>query len=342
MTPRLLSLIAALLALALSANTALGQSSIELRSTAKVIPGTPITLSQIAVLAGPEAEALADVTISAPANGQKGITIQDVRRALDDHGKINWGRLTLRGSRCSVNINEPSKKAIASAKAVEAIAKPVDPNSIRAAVSERICRIVQTDPANIRLTYAPEDDEFLSAPLKGRTLELKPTASSDKLPLSLTVYEKDRIVGTRNIRVGVLVRKTVVISAAAKSRGETINRDDVTTDEQWIGPNLKPASPDQVMGAAAQNKIATGQIINVSDVAPANIVNKGEIVSISCVSGSVMLSTKARALSAGRVGEVIPFQALDDKRIFQARMNARGRAVVTAEASTPQNSENNP
>lgn len=341
MTPRLLSLIAALLALALSANAARGQSSIELRATAKVIPGTPITLAQIATLTGPEAEALADVSISAPANGQKGITIQDVRRALDDHGKINWGRLTLRGSRCAVSTNEPATKAIASAKAVEPAAKPVDPNSIRAAVSERICRIVQTDPANIRLTYAPEDDEFLSAPLTGRTLELKPTASGDKLPLSLTVYEKDRIVGSRNIRVGVLVRKTVVIAAAAKSRGETVNRDDVTTDEQWIGPNLKPASPDQVFGAAAQNKIATGQIINVSDVAPATIVNKGEIVAISCVSGSVVLTTKARAMSAGRVGEVIPFQALDDKRTFQARMNARGRAVVTADGS-PQNSENNP
>lgn len=349
MISRRLRLIASLVVLVASAKSALAQSVIELRSNAKVASGTPITLSQVAILTGSDAEAFGGVAISTPANGQKAITIQDVRRALDGQGRVNWGRIMLRGSRCSILMAEVSAtKTIAAQKAKEPQAKPVDPNSVRAAVSERIGRMVQAEPANLRLSFSPEDDEFLNATLTGRTLELKPTASSDKLPMALTIYEKDRIVGSRNVRVGVLVRKTVVIAAVSKSRGETIDRDDVTADEQWVGPNVKAAPPDQVIGSAAQGKIATGQIIGISDVAPAIIVTKGEQVAISCVSGSIVLTTKARAMASGRIGEVIQFQALDDKRTFFARMNGRGRAVVTVEAaplpiaSTLNSPENNP
>lgn len=339
MNSRLLSLIVSLVALLASADFARSQSTIELRSTVKAATDAPITLATVAILSGSDAETLGNIELAGPAggSGQRVITVQDVRRAIDEHGKVNWGRIMLRGSRCTVLTAAPPAKSVSAAKKAELPPKPVDPNSVRAAVSERICRIVQAEPANLRLSYAPEDDEFLNESLIGRTLEIKPTASSDKLPLALTIYEKDRVVGSRSIRVGVLVSKTVVIAATAKTRGDTIDRNDVTTDEQWIGPNVKAASPEQVIGAAAQNKIATGQIIGVTDVAPAVIVAKGEQVSVSCISGSVVLTTKARAMSSGRIGEVIQFQALDDKRTFPARMSGRGRAVVAVESPSETN-----
>lgn len=322
-----------MIAMVLVSRVAVGQSTIELRSSARAVSGSRITLGQVATLSGPEASALADVTVVPAGPGQpRRVTTAQVRAAIDAHGTVNWGRISLRGATCHFTWPAPEAQLAQKPAAVQAVLSEAA-DSVRKAVADRISRLVQAEPANLRLSFDADDAEILNLSTTGRTLEVKPTAASDKLPLALTLYEGDRIVATRSIRVGVLVKRTVVIAAAAKSRGDTIAAADVTIDEQWVGPNLKAAAPDAVIGAATQGRIATGQIIGVGDVAAATIVAKGEQVSVSCVSGSIVLTTKARAMSAGRVGDVIQFQGLEDKRTFTARMSARGRAVVTAASS---------
>jgi flagella basal body P-ring formation protein FlgA len=318
---------------------AVAQSTIELRSSAKVAPNAAVVLSQIATLNGSDADALADVSIL-PGGSARGanVTIREVRRALDSQGMINWGRVTLRGSVCTL---------VAPVEAVKPVARRTmthspltdKPDSVQRAVSDRVSHLIQAVSADLRLSFDPDDADILNLSTTGRTLEIKPTAASDKLPLAITLYEGDRIVESKSIRVGVLVRRKVAIAAAAKSRGATIEQADVTIDEQWVGPNLKPAGPDAVIGAAAQGRISVGQIIGLGDVAPAMIVAKGEQVSVSCVSGSIVLTTKARAMLAGRVGDVIQFQGLEDKRTFAARMSGRGRAVVAAAPTDGKNPE---
>lgn len=309
-----------------------GQAMIEMKSAARIAPGSAVTLADVATLSGDEAIALAHIEVSPATPAPSRLTIAQLRRRLGEEEGINWGRITLRGSTCSVHVMDSTPKSAAPEARSSGPAAP-DHNSVRQAVSERIARIIQADAQDLRLTFEAMDDEILNQTTTGRTLEIKPTASSDRLPLALTLYEGDRIVASKSIRVGVLVRRTVVIAAASKSRGETIAESDVTIDQQWVGPNLKAAPPEEVIGAAAQGRIATGQVILSGSIAAPVIVNKGETVSVACVSGSIVLTTKARALSSARVGDVIQFQGLEDKRTFTARMSGRGRAVVTVETS---------
>ncbi|MBX3378199.1 MAG: flagellar basal body P-ring formation protein FlgA [Phycisphaeraceae bacterium] len=320
------------LAAVLLVASARGQGLIEMKSVARVAPGSPVTLADVATLSGDEAIALAHVEVLPATPAPSRLTIAQLRRRLGEERGVNWGRITLRGSTCTVQALDPAPKSAAPTARVGTPAVP-DPNSVRQAVSDRIARILQADAQDLRLTFDAADDEFLNQTTTGRTLEIKPTASSDRLPLALTLYEGDRIVASKSIRVGVLVRRNVVIAAASKSRGETIAESDVTIDEQWVGPNVKAATPEEVIGAAAQGRIAAGQVILSGSIAAPMVVNKGEIVSVSCVSGTVVLTTKARALASARVGDVIQFQGLDDKRTFTARMSGRGRAVVVVETS---------
>jgi flagella basal body P-ring formation protein FlgA len=324
-------------AVMLGARVSLAQSIIELRSSARVEAGAAVSLAQIATLHGADATALGEVVIAEKGSSRAAkVTVQDVRRILE-MGKVNWGRVTLRGSVCTLVAPAPVK--VAAPPVVNAAVLSEDPNSVKRAVADRISRLVQADAESVRLAFDNDDADILNLPTSGRTLEVKPTAASDKLPLALTLYEGDRIVASKSIRVGVLVKRSVVIAAAAKSRGETIAQGDVTIDEQWVGPNVKAATPESVIGASAQGRIGTGQIIRLGDVAPAMIVAKGEQVTVSCVSGSVVLTTKARAMSGGRVGDVIQFQGLEDKRTFAARMSGKGRAVVIAGAGDGTGSE---
>lgn len=310
-----------------AAPLARGQSTIELRPSAHIPPGTPLTLALVARLDGADAVALAGVPLPSSTGGS--LSIEDVHRAIDASGRVNWGRITLRGATCNLLGPAPEPKSPTPAPVAPV---PSDPNSVRAAVESQMARVLRVSTDDLQLSFAPEDGEFLSTRTAGRTVEIHPTAMADKMPLRIAVYESDRIIGgERTIRVGVRVRREVLVAMVAKRRGEIIAPEDYSTESRWISPVARPATPDQIAGSAIRGRVNAGEIIDADDVAPAVAVNKGDIVAIRCVSGGVVLATRARAVTAGRDGDVIEFQALDSKRRFFARMDGRGRAVVAAD-----------
>jgi flagella basal body P-ring formation protein FlgA len=187
----------------------------------------------------------------------------------------------------------------------------------------------------VRIAFAPEDNDFLSLPTTGRIAEVKTTAASERLPLAVTLYEGERIIASRTIRVAVTVRRQVPLAASAKRKGDTLEKDDLNVEEQWLPLGSTPAQPDQLIGAVLRSRLNPGQAISTDDVAPPIVANKGDQVTVHCISGGVVVTTRARAMSAAHDGDVIEFEALDSKRRFTARMNGRGRAVV----STPDSPE---
>jgi flagella basal body P-ring formation protein FlgA len=289
-----------------------------------------LTLGQIARLDGPDAQALSGLAIEHKARGS--VTVDEVRRALDAGGKINWGRITLRGGACELLDPLPRESAAPEpAPARTPDPAPVGADTLQAAIETRMAQILGVAPADLRLTFAPEDAETLRMSTSGRTVEVRPTAMADRIPLRVAVYERDRMVGgERTLRVGVRVKRDVLIASAPRNRGEVLGPGDYTTDSQWLAPTVRPATADQVPGAAAKGRITPGQVIETDDVAPALVVGKGEVVSIRCISGGVVVATRARALGPGRDGEVVEFQAMDSKRRFFGRMDGRGRAVLSA------------
>lgn len=330
MTRRLLSI----LALLLLAPAALAQSTIELRPSARVAPGETATLEQVATLDGPEAVALADMPVAAP--GQASVSLDEVRKALDAKTRVNWGRITLRGSSCSL-ASGPARAPHnhVQIKIVEPAPVRVEPGTVRAAVVARISQILQAAEDDLKLAFNPEDDQILNLPTAGRTLEIRPIGGSDRIPLAIALYEHDRTIASRTIRVGVQVRRQVPVATAAQRRGDTIDAGEYTTEARWLPPTATPATAEQLAGAAVQGRVAAGQPVMAKDVAPSTVVSKGEIVSVRCISGSLVLTTRGRALSSAKDGELVQLQALDSKRTYFARMDGRGRAIVTAGDPTP-------
>lgn len=314
----------------LTASHAAGQGVIEIRPSVRSAITEPLCLEDLAVLEGAEAKALAKTVIVPAAERTVGavtLTLEQIRAALESAGRPNWGRLTLRGSRCQVL----PPAAIATPKTPESgPGVPKDATgTVRAAAAARIAQIARAEPGDVQLAFNPDDNDFLNQPTAGRTVEARATAVSDRLPLAITVYDHDRIVASRTIRVGVQVRRSVVIATVDKRRGDTVQREDLTEEMQWTNLSTSPATMDQLVGAVVRTKVPTGQAFTAEDVSPPIIVNKGDQVIVNCISGSVVLTTKGRALAAARDGEMVEFQALDSKRRFTARMNGRGRAVVT-------------
>lgn len=339
MSRRLAAILAALFALTGLNAAALAQSVVELRPSARIAPGAPLTLGQIAVLTGDDALTLTDVPL-APKDGDAGstISIDDVRAAIKAHGRINWGRLTLRGATCLVSRDAPD--AAPAPAAPGAAPTPILPpapieGTVRAAAITRLAQVLGVTPEDIKATFQPADEDVLRLPTSGRSVEIHAAGASDKLPLAITLFEGNRIIASRTIRADVQVRRTVLIAVAPKHRGDTLTADDVRDEPRWMGPTATPASRDDAIGTTVQSHLHTGDPIMQADVAPIVIVAKGEVVSIRCISGSVVLATRGRATAAGRTGDVVQFQSLDGKRAFFARIDGKGRAVVAAGDAVP-------
>lgn len=333
-----LIIVLGLLLMALAAPRAMGQSSITLRRAAWIEAGGPVPLGKIAALEGEDALALAHVVVLERMSGiGASVSIEDVRRALEG-ARANWSALTLRGSTCDIRPAEaapeprPSETIHSVAPAVEV---SFEDDTVRSAVAMRIAQILRADPADLRLSFAAADSELLALPVGQRTLEVRSAGSSDRMALALTLYEQDRIIASKTIRIGVLVRRSVVIAAAVKRRGEAVVEADITLDEQWLGPSVVPAELGEVLGSAVRNRLSAGEIITPSHLTPPVVVRKGDQVAVRCISGSVALMTRGRAMSDAKDGDIIQVQAIEDpERVYSARVDGHGRAVLVAAAST--------
>jgi flagella basal body P-ring formation protein FlgA len=310
---------------------ALAQSVIELRTSARIVAGHPVMLADVARLEGAEAAALAHIIVREGAAAGETIFIDELRRIIDRSGGVNWGRVSLRGSACTLS---PSDSAPSPAPvAADRSPTPDDSGRVRHAVMMRIAAAADASLEDLRLTFSPDDDDILNVTSAGRTIEVTPTGLSDRLPVAVRVFEGERIVRHKTIRVGVEVRRAVVVAASSRRRGEVLGEQDVRESMQWLGLAARPARLEQVVGASPRSRVQAGQVVMVEDVAPQVVVSKGEQVTVYCVSGTMVLTMRARATAAARDGEMVLLEGLESKRTFYARMDGRGRAVVNVGGS---------
>ncbi|MCC6677065.1 MAG: flagellar basal body P-ring formation protein FlgA [Phycisphaerales bacterium] len=334
--------VAAFIAVIAAAGAVLAQGTIELRPVARLAGAGPVTLGDVAELRGPEAEALAGVVLdeeplSAGPGGWRSVDIARVREVLGKRKEVNWSRLTLVGRVCAIRREEPRP---ATPPELPESADPAEgrPMSeadmarcVRGMVWARIAEITGAGPERLRVSFDEQDRALLDQPVIGRRIELQPAGTSDRLPMQVTIFEGERIVASGTVRVDVKVKRPVLVVRRGLTRGQAITADDFTADEQWLAPRVRPATAARAVGAIARSALRAGEVLDESDFEAPLVVKKGELVTVHCLSGMVKVEMVARAMQAGRDGEVVAFQAADSKRTFQARMSGRGRAVVVTD-----------
>jgi flagella basal body P-ring formation protein FlgA len=319
--------------------------TIALRTFVRVSPGAALTISDLAELSGPDAEAQGGVVVvSGSASRAPGSTmtvdLARVREALEKQAKLNFGRLTLSGTTCLVRVVAPEQAA----PVVKHTSTPAAPTgeTVRDRVAARIAVALAAAPSDLKLSFEDQAD-LLAMSTAGRTVTIQPTAMGDRIPMSIRVYEGDTIVSQGTARVGVQVLREVLVAKTTLSRGMTANADALDTDHQWLTPTAAPATRDQAVGAVIRGHVEAGKVVMQRDVEPPVIVKRGDLVTVDCIAGTVVVGTTARAKEPGRDGQVIEFQSLQSKKTFQARVNGAGRAVLVAPGDeTAKGSEQTP
>ncbi len=304
---------------------ACAQSTITLRPTAKVGESSAITLGDVADLTGEDATRFATAVIVAAtqskplSKGSMKVDIALVRGALKGTD-IKWGKVALSGSTCEV--------AVVSADAPKAAPAPLPKagGSVRDHVATRLAQHFGVEVRDLKLAYDADRSGILDVPTTGRTVAATPTGRSERMPLTIRVYEGTRLVAEGSIRVGVQVRRTVLVTRGMVSRGMRITSADVLEEDRWISPLSEVAHASAVVGAAAKSRLDPGTVILARDVETPAVVRKGDLIAVDSVVGGVVIRmNNARALTDGREGEEI---VVEQAASLTAVDKARGKRGV--------------
>jgi flagella basal body P-ring formation protein FlgA len=135
-------------------------------------------------------------------------------------------------------------------------------------------------------------------------------------------------------RVLVSARLPRIVAVETLRRGKPIEPADVRLEysDSFPLPGDFAAGINQVSGRIPARTITTGSEVHLSQLLATADINRGDLVEVEVRSGGTRLAFAARSESQGRSGELVALRNLSSNKVFQARVDGRGKASVDAGA----------
>jgi flagella basal body P-ring formation protein FlgA len=126
-----------------------------------------------------------------------------------------------------------------------------------------------------------------------------------------------------------------VIAAAPLSAGKPVAKEQVRleTIDDFPLRNDTARSLEEVIGRIPRRAVRAGLPVLRSDLAEAFQVERGDTVEVMVIAGAAQLELDAQAEASGRQGDVIPLRNPRSGKVFRARIDGKGRAVVMVGAT---------
>jgi flagella basal body P-ring formation protein FlgA len=166
--------------------------------------------------------------------------------------------------------------------------------------------------------------------------ESLPTPAS---PLARIAVEwRGNVIYGDNRRFGVWARVLIsapmprVVAAEALKKGEAIGASQVRVETADRFPIVGDVAQtvDQVVGRAPVRVVAAGTEIHLGQLMVPPDVNRGDMVEVEVRSGAAHLAFTGKAESAGHSGDTIVIRNLSSNKVFQARVDGKGKAFLDA------------
>jgi flagella basal body P-ring formation protein FlgA len=326
-----------------------GQTSITLRD--RIVAREAVTVGDVARVKGTDSDRIGRVIVLDARRVRPGTTtrveIKDVRRVLSELDGFNWGEVMMRGSGCDVvgppaapiekNERSTSTQGHAAQEVTLALASSIGVGTVRARVAAMLAAYLDVDADKLKVGFRGQDAGLLDRSIDGFAVEVRPMSVSGRIPVRVTLFdaqgERDGASGV--VRVEVRVRMETAKAVRAVRRGSVIEAADVEAAMNWMEPGVDWASGAVVIGSSAMGTIEPGQFVRLGQVREPLAIKRGEIVFVRCVSGSVILRSRARATADAKRGEIIALESLakarSERRRFMAKITGPGQAVVVDE-----------
>lgn len=313
--------------------SAMGQTVV-MRAQARVAEGRPVCVGDVAEVTGDGAEKVTGVQVGVARAGES-VDVAAVRAALEKAG-VNLGRVVIRGGACVVReaagavpappVEAPVIEPVRSAAPAPDV-RVRGTGTLRALIPSRVAEALGVAEIDMKISFDHGDAPLLDAVVEGRRVVIRPTGDGERMPLSVRVYEGDRLVESGTVRVGVLVRREVWRAVGVIARGTTLTRENTRREEAWLASGERAAG-EESLGQVVRSRVEPGEVVKAADVELPIVIKRGDTVNVDCISGGFVVQTTARAMEAGREGQVIDLQPLNSKSVFRGRVSRAGQAVM--------------
>ncbi len=158
---------------------------------------------------------------------------------------------------------------------------------------------------------------FVAEPLEGMN-DGKVTGMSSREPVTST------------IEVELVTRPLVVVSKEGLRRGHILTQDDMHLLPATRNLSLEGVVTDmsEVIGMQVQTVLQKDRPITRSAVGPVQVITRGDLVEVRVVGGGLTVSTNAKTLADGAVGDLIPIETLEPRKKLMARVAAAGQVEI--------------
>lgn len=346
-------LLAAFMTATFISQTAMGDT-IRLKSSVHLSRNDHIvTLGDIAELSGPMAEQMAELVVMTlnRSGAPKEITIRSVRAILNEAG-IHWGRIQLSGKKVFVH---PAPGPGAGVQPLIAMngASLIEPNAgprksgrtesltvqsllavdtVRGEVAAFFARTMRISPEELQLTFHNADAKFLDIARQAYRIEIESLSSlkSDRVNLTVRLWEGVRIEQRRSISVDVLLHKGFVEAAHDISRHDVLVESDLQMAKRWMPPSEASLTTDirDAVGRVSSKHIKAGEPIRHNAINRRTLVRRGDPIIVRCLVGGTVISIQAEARGVGSEGDIIEFRKKGERETFFATITAHGEAII--------------
>jgi flagella basal body P-ring formation protein FlgA len=120
----------------------------------------------------------------------------------------------------------------------------------------------------------------------------------------------------------------VLTYARNLAAGEVVQPTDLVWGKAAAAPADAPSDADTLIGMAAKRPLRAGAAASARDVAAAQVIKPGEIITVTYEADGISLALQGKAMTSGGIGEAISVQNTASKKILQAVATGPGQAVV--------------
>ncbi|MEM1108315.1 MAG: flagellar basal body P-ring formation chaperone FlgA [Planctomycetota bacterium] len=311
--------------------------------------GPSIRLAEVAELEGEYAESLGDLIVARFSEGQGELSVQlaTVRRVLSESG-VNWAELSLRGRSVCVVTNMTADKAdtkVSNDRAVTTNNKlAVDQENAGQTVSgmliDEIVSLNGNAPIDdMKITFRGGADEAAwlnrSAAVGRYEVQSLSRSGLGRVPMKVRRYAPSGTVEEATLMAEVSRRIQAVVALRQVRRGEVFSRENAGVKEIYItsdqGETLSRG--ELVWGQPSGAAIREGAVVLTDHVAPDVLVKRGDLVTVACVSGSLVVRMVGRASENGGRGDIIAVRNPETRETFYATVSGRRQATISTDSS---------
>lgn len=313
-------------------------ATVQLREHAEVA-GRTIRLDQIAKLTGKEAEQFDHTVVGHLKAGKMESTISftAVRKALSAAG-ANWGLLSLRGyEKCTVKRAKAKTQAPAPhtrTKAKESGQVNLDGAlTLNSRIRTMIGQLADVSLKDLKITFNDHDRKLLSGAAVGMRVSFEPMASSPigRIPIVVREYDsKDELAKSFTVMATVAERVKAVVAVKRINRGELFTSGNIKVKTLWLTRDRGHVEKKlaDVRGQAASSILRDGDLVTADELQAPTLVKRGQMMTVRCISGSLVVRMLVQAEQNGVKGDVIEARNQNSEKTLDVTVTGPQQGII--------------